>query len=241
MIKRIFTIILIIIAIGLRGCWIKGGDRSVKVPVITVYSETIQKTADGTTVASKSGVSAEVLQTINDSLRELFTDASAKNYQNNLVAGAVIIYALHDCGISPESQTPGIKVRADNYDGSLYDLYNPKGKGVKDGIGQIWAAEYYIYNGDGTMSQEYAICTQANGQNVSLALIRNTSRFGKEHRILHDNDFAEYLRTLTHTDESNSHNIIAYTTRGNLQNAVKFPSAIDAGGMAKGRLVKIEN
>jgi hypothetical protein len=102
-------------------------------------------------------------------LAELQLDITAENRTGNITPSELVVYVLHTCQPSPESHTPSFLLRADNYDGSIYD------QDPSPGIGRIYAAEYVIADGN-VISNEYVIC-----QSDDEVYTKNVVRFGPEH------------------------------------------------------------
>lgn len=236
MIKRIFTIIGLIIAIGLIGGFKGCKNSTPKGTVLTVFSDTRQFTArNNVMIASKSGVSNEFLTAVDDSM-DIFRADIARNplwNSHNIAPELVIIYALHNCVNSPESQTPSFRIRADDYDGTVFDQ-NPK-----QGIGEILAAEYVIqdiYNGVYVLTNEWVVCSISSGQAVSRIYAKRVARYGYEHKFLFDWFPAEYERTKNHAASGISHPLIE-TNDGESLMALDFkPKDVFAlGGNANGR------
>lgn len=231
--KKVWITILII---GVIFCTAKSCKKNnTSSEVITVYSQTIQHTPKwGTTVASLSGVSENILNDIDEAMTKLRDDIEAEGKYPGINTNPSIytIYALHTCTLSPEARIPAFKVRADNYDGSEYD------QDPRPGIGYVFAAEYVIKDLVGPaqwrVSDEYIICSQGDGQDVEDSYVKNVARYGLEHIFLSRVDFPRYLATETHSG-GNGHPIIPET------NAAKslFSSKVDfvgLSGAAKGRV-----
>ena len=132
--------------------------------------------------------SAQLL-VIDEAFTELFADAKAFGYPENSVLH-YNHYQVNEvaCTPSPETGTFSFSLRADNYDGSIYDQYNPKGSGVKDGIGMILASEQIISY---TPTVSFKVCTDSS-------VLKNVTRYGGEHGILRVLDPMYYAQTETH-------------------------------------------
>jgi hypothetical protein len=160
-------------------------------PTVTEVHTTrsnIQKTSSGVTVASKAGVSADVLNAVDAGWKQAIADGKASGYTQKLEASNyTVLIPDEPCQPSTEQQIPSFKVRADNYDGSQYDLNNPLGQGVKDGIGIIWASE---------MVASYEPKIEAF---VCPEVAQNGTDYGFEHGLVKFNDPAYYAVTATHT------------------------------------------
>lgn len=163
---------------------VKNGD-------VATTNEVSQSTPKGARVFSKSGVTDTVLSLIDKGLDGAFADAIASGYGDKLTHSEYEIFIpKFGCVASPESQTPSFMLRADSYDGTEYDIHNPKGSGIKDGIGVIYAAEMVKsmgYNGVGQM-----ICC------AEESVIENATRYGAEHIIVANNDPVYHNRTWFH-------------------------------------------
>lgn len=152
---------------------------------VIVYSDVLETTPAGVRVASKNGVGMAFLDRIDNSLRRLFENAVRDGYTQKLSFSDYIIYVKHDWELSPVDRIPSFRVRADNYDGTIYDV-DPR-----RGIGYVFATEYVIKIGDAPTG-EYVITTDPNN------LERNV-RYGAEHIVLYFNDPVKYYATETHT------------------------------------------
>lgn len=155
------------------------------IPDVEVFSDVIQTTPLGAMVASKTGVSDEVIRIIDRELSELFLDAAALNWTNWMEHNKYIIYVLHTCVPSPVDHVLSFKVRADNYDGTVYDV-DPR-----TGIGYVYAAERVLLVGE-VPTGEYIVCND-------LSVLPNSVRFGPEHILAYYNDRSYYEETKTHT------------------------------------------
>lgn len=180
------AILILFLAITLSGCgWLKGGDKSQKnKPVLQVYSNVQERTRNGVLIASKNGTVSELKDVVDASLDDLFADASYLGYTNTLNFSDYIIYVLDNCTPSPGQGVPSFRLRADEYDGTIFD------QDSRPGIGYILASEYVIKEGS-TPTTEYVICND-------LANAANNVRYGAEHIILSRNNQAEYQRTEYH-------------------------------------------
>lgn len=167
---------------------------------VIVYSDVIETTPGGVRVASKNGVGMALLQRIDDAHSRLFVDAAQEpyNYRNGLSPSEFIIYVKHDWVLSPVTRTPSFKVRADNYDGTEYDV-DPR-----SGIGYVYATEYVIQD-NGVPTGEYVITNDPNTWDLNV-------RFGGEHYIINRNDPVRDAQTKTHLD-GKGHPLIAMVER----------------------------
>jgi hypothetical protein len=194
---RYYLIILAVIFlafVAMSGCKKKKSDNGTQ---LTVYSTTQERTANGALVASALGESSELKQAIDESLTNVFADAAALGYSNKLSHSDYIIYVLDDCIPSPVNHTPSFKLRADEYDGTVFD------QDPRPGFGYILASEFVIQDGTPpTPTTEYVVCND-------LENIRDSARYGAEHIILYNNNLPEYDRTKFHGNGVN-HPIIPY-------------------------------
>jgi hypothetical protein len=154
----------------------------------------VQTTSLNIVVRSVSGVNPDILDSIDAAWQAAHADALASGYTEKLNPVEYLVYADTDCVPSPEQNTPSFKLRADNYDGTDFDQYNPSGRGVKDGIGVIYASEMVVDSGLGSPYQ-------ATAEIVACAAnIRTSARYGFEHILAIHNDSAYYNRTATHLE-----------------------------------------
>lgn len=195
--KNLILILLILVAILGAGC---KKDKKKPEPLLTVYSDVQERTPAGALVASKSGVTEAFKQAVDQELSILFADSSALGYVNKLNHADYVIYAYPDCTLSPETQTPSFKIRADNYDGTQFDT-DPR-----PGIAYIYAAELVVKQqinlAEWTVLPQYVVCYYAEPDQTS----RNAIRYGPEHIILFYNWLGKYLETETHV--SSGHPLI---------------------------------
>lgn len=140
-----------------------------------------QTTPKGAVVFSKDGVSSTVLNLIDAGLDGAFADARISGYTQKLEHSSYEIWIpRYACIPSPEGRVPSFLIRSDSYDGTVYDYYNPKGAGVKDGVGVIYAAEMVTnlgFGGRGAM-----VCCSDE------SVVENATRYGAEHIIIANND-----------------------------------------------------
>ena len=218
------TILLIVVlafaAFGFK-CNKNGGSNNE--PIITVYSQTQQRTPKGALVASLSGVRPEFLEAVDEELTEVFRDVAGRNYTSAISHSEYVIYALHNCVLSPESQTRSFLIRADAYDGTIYD------QDPRPGIGKIYAAEMVLADGNAIRTQ-YIVCDtpQVDGD------LRDALRYGPEHILLYFNDRAEFDRTWFHGNGI-SHPLIRSVNgerRDSRQNVEKR-DVVDFGGFVR--------
>ena len=192
----ILIISAVVIGIGVA-LWLRQRKKQKRIEessTVTVYSDWIQYAANGARVCSRSGKSEAFLATVNTVLNELFLDAAAQGYTQWLSGSSYTIYVLDGCPPSPEQGIPSFKIRADNYDGTVFD------QDPRPGIGYVLASEYVILDANGAPTGEYVIC---DSDAYREANIEN----GPDHIILYYNDRQRYEETKTHTATS-GHRII---------------------------------
>ena len=180
-----------------------------------------ERTPNGVLIASKRGESSEFKDTVDSSLNDLFADASALGYSNALNFSDYIVYVLDDCTPSPEQHIPSFRLRADEYDGTIFD------QDSRPGIGYILASEFVIKDGNAPTT-EYVICND-------LANARNNARYGPEHIILSRNNLQEYQRTEFHGNGV-YHPIVASRNNALRPEPETMREVIDASGFATGRI-----
>jgi len=157
--------------------------------VVKMSRESSQRTPQGAWTFSKRQLSADQLSLIDAGLNEAFNDARLSGYAQALDHGFYHINTvINDCVLSPEQRIPSFYLRADDYDGTEFDQYNPKGKTFKDGISIILAAEMVqsLY-GIGEMY----VCKESN-------ILQGGIRNGAEHIIIYNNDSVYYNQTWFH-------------------------------------------
>ena len=184
----IFLLITVTFCFGFKGCN-KSKFSSSSEPLVQVYSNVKESSPRGIHIASRSGVSADFKNAADEELDKLFYDSRALGYTNNLNFSDYTIYVLPDCQITPVNHGRAFLVRADSYDGSIYD------QDPRTGHGKIFAAEMVIVEPNGFISNEYIVCDAPGGVDEEL---RNAIRYGPEHIILKRNDEAEFQRTWYH-------------------------------------------
>jgi hypothetical protein len=150
-----------------------------------------QRTGQGVTIYSRAGLTPQHLTDADAALDELFKDVEAAYPGQTLPIalgfGNYDIYEPdHDCILSPESRTPSFYVRDGRlqYDGGIYDQYNSRGPGVKDGASVVLAPERVwgmtttgsTTEGSPTPRAKFLICPD-------LSVWRNGVRFGAEHNV----------------------------------------------------------
>jgi hypothetical protein len=159
----------------------------------------VEYTPLGVKLLSNCGTTAEYRAAIDESLTQLFRDAQVLGYFDKTQHTDYTIHVKCDCRPSPESGTPSWRIRADEYDGTVFDQ-NPA-----PGIGEVLAAEQVITFND-MVFPEFIICSSND-----LEYVKNVARYGAEHIILAFNDRAEYERTRFHGTDI-SHPIIPIFT-----------------------------
>lgn len=106
--------------------------------------ECSQATPLGAKVFSKNCTSDEFLRLADEGISDALRDAAVSGYTSDARSNVNSFYEVY-IPVSPcvrgDSGGVGFAIRADVYDGTDYDKYNPKGVKVKDGIGVILAAE----------------------------------------------------------------------------------------------------
>ena len=159
-------------------------------------ANTVQFTASGARVESSAEISVESLQTIDEALREVFSDAAALNYSNVLTHGEYKIYVHREC--TDRNGVMNWLGEAPNYDQTEFD-HDPR-----VGHTKVYRAEEVI-RVNGAIVPRFIICldTQPN--------MANTTRYGAEHVILFFNDRDLYYQTETHL--TGGHPIIPFRTR----------------------------
>lgn len=146
-----------------------------------------QKTDSGVKVVSKDAVNRAILSAVEDGYQQAKKDAITSGYKNKLEGSNYTVLIPDDpCEPSTVQAIPSFKLRADNYDGSIFDLYNPQGQNVKDGIGIIWAAEKV----ESYDPAEGFVCPE---------LAKNGTDYFCEHVLAFWNHRAYFDATATHT------------------------------------------
>lgn len=157
--------------------------------VVKTSHEVSQQTPNGSWVFGKRAVSPNQLTLVDNGLTEAFNDARLSGYSHALAPQFYQIYTVIDaCVLSPEQQIPSFYLRADSYDGTEFDQYNPKGKLQGDGIGVVLAAEMVMSLSE--IGQMY-VCKEAN-------VLKDAVRNGSEHIIAYNNDAEYYNLTWWH-------------------------------------------
>lgn len=165
---------------------------------VATSDEKVQTTPKGARVLSKKGVSDKCLELVDLGLSDAFEAAVASGYTNQtpMEFGFYdILIPNIDCVPSPEQKIPSFLIRADNYDGTEFDQHNPKGVGVKDGIGVTFCAEMVVSlgtPGSSLLRGQMVCCSDES-------VVRDATRNGAEHIIIAFNDTDYYWETQTHT------------------------------------------
>jgi len=183
--RKLILIFCLFVATTAFDCGGDGGKQS------GAGKDLTQTTAAGVTVISQGGITPEQLDTINTSVTELLADAKALGFTEHLDPRLYTIGIVAGCEPSSDG-TPSFRIRADDYDGSIYD------KNPAPGIGEVLAAERVLVErkqSDWTLypGNSYQICPG------NLELMANTSRYGLEHILLYWNRFGEYEATANHS------------------------------------------
>ena len=186
--NRIFIFFLLVLTLcfGFKGCGKKINPANE--PLLKVYSDVKETSPRGINFDSQAGVSDELKIAADESLDVLFNDSRAQGYTNNLNFSDYTIYILPDCVPSPVTQTRSFLIRADSYDGTIYD------QDARTGIGKTFAAEMVIVEPNGFITNEYVVCSAASADQE----FRNAVRYGAEHIILKRNNEQEFQRTWFH-------------------------------------------
>lgn len=149
-----------------------------------------RQTNTGARILAAKEITTSQIETVDADITAVIKDAIASGYANALDPNGYWIYfPANDCQLSPRDHVPSFEIRADNYDGSEFDQYNPKGQGVKDGIGVVFAAEMVL---DDVSPTHIAI--------VACPDTPNAARNGIEHGIIAHNDPEYNNLTIYHGD-----------------------------------------
>lgn len=181
--KRIILFLVLLLA----GCsstvdWENEPQGSVK-----LSHKTSQHTPNGAYVYSGNGISQEQLSAIDTGLQLAFTDAISSGYSVGMNSNQYMIgIPVYPCVPSPIQGVPSFKIKANDYDGTEFDVYNPKGAGVRDGIGVILASEMVL-----SLTGDMVVCPD-------ISQLKNAVRNGAEHCLIHQNDQEYYNITWFH-------------------------------------------
>lgn len=163
--------------------------------VVETGTQFQQTTAKGARVFTNRRLTVIQLNLIDAGLDDAERDAIASGYKIRLPHSFFeIAIPKLDCIPAPESGDPGFVIRADNFDGTEYDTFNPKGKGVMDGVGVIFAAEMVVNVGSPDLTTTKARIVVCPNREI----LRNGVRFGAEHIWIARNDAEYYLETESH-------------------------------------------
>lgn len=176
-------ILLFVVMVGVA-LWIKSRPREVEVKLpFPTWCDKEQK-LDGVIFCSKHGVSDAFMQTAVQSLDKLNEDLQRVGYQRFDKTGFVV-FIKHDC--VDRNGTPAWLIRADDYDGTVFD------QDPTPGVGKIYAAEYVITGPFGAVADMEIVCLLDNP-----VYIRNAVRYGKEHIELFKQDREKFYQTVNH-------------------------------------------
>lgn len=221
---RVLTMILILVVgvFVLTGFACGDGDKTK--PAEGQKPNTVETTAKGATINSKSGTSAEIKNMIDASMTEVFADAKAAyNYQNKMSHSDYTVYVEDGCVLSPVDKLLSFKISAPDYNGTIYDV-NPD-----PNIGEVYAAEMVVQvrGEDWGMKvvPEYIMC---NDTSVSGS---EAARNGPEHILHYFNDMVKFNETVYH-GSGISHPIIPHRGRSHGTHSKQKP--------AKGKSIKTE-
>ncbi len=162
---------------------------------VMTSTKVTQTTPAGVRVFSEFGLPSSSLELIDFGLSDAFFGARASGYAEFLDHKRFEIFIPKlGCERSPVNNTAAFKIRADAYDASEFDQYNPKGEGVKDGIGVILAPEMVLALGTIENQKGQMVCCP------DPAELRRFVRYGAEHILIANNDPAYYWATWYHGD-----------------------------------------
>jgi hypothetical protein len=209
--------------------------------VLTDKSKT-QKTKEGATVYSHSGISDSQLSAIDAGLSRAFGNAKLSSYfdeRSNQYSFYDIFIPPYSCTPSPIQRIPSFILHADQYDGTIYDQYNPKGKETdataiaqgfvnkRDGKGVIYAAEMVLSLGtpesQPARGQMY-ICPDSATEPANN---------GAEHILIANNDPDYYWATQFHA--LGGHPLLPHNVQSSL--SVRFNRPATKDGSVNGNLV----
>lgn len=166
-----------------------------KLPPGTVPAATgvTRFTAKGVEFMSNREPGGGVLQMIDYGIEALNTAASTDGFRQTKGHGFYwITTPPFDCIPSPEGRVPSFLVNGGTaYDGTIYDQFNPKGRGVKDGISVIYASEMVLSVGTPGSIPERGflyVCPDASH-------LEDAVRNGAEHIHLANYPYNEINRT----------------------------------------------
>ena len=200
----------ILLFLAVSGFGFKACKKDAPEPIVKVYADVQERTPRGVLIASQTGVSDVFKSVVDEELERLFADAGALNYVSTVNHSDYVLYAVPNCQLSPVSRTRSFLIRADVYDGTIYD------QDPKAGVGRIYAAELVAGDGRGGIADAYVVCdTPTVDQDL-----RDAIRFGPEHIILKRNNEGEFWRTWYHGNGI-AHPLIASTDSAPRRRTVK--------------------
>lgn len=210
-IKVLLAVIIVLVGLG-KSCKDKKAPAA---PRLTVDCSSQQRSSatNGAVVCGRTAVPATQLAAIDEELRALSTDVDKLNYSKGRLPSDYVVFVYEGCQLSPESHTRSFLVDGGpapplGYDGTIYDQWNPKGKGVADGVSRIFASEMVIANGFGQLSNGYIVCRPPAVDQE----FRNAVRFGPEHLLFYWNDRGKFEATKIH--QSGGHPLIPRSNQG---------------------------
>lgn len=188
---------------AVKRVWDKDGS------VVPVARDAHQTTTKGSHVYSRTGLSQEHLNQVDEALTELFADVRAGfpgefdefTFQHG---NYDIFEPSFDCVPSPEQQIPSFYVKDTSlaYDGSQYDQYNSQGPNVKDGRSVVLAPERVF----GMMTPQ---STPRRGMMLvcpDLRYWRDSIRYGGEHIVAESGEGS----LLALADQARTHTVIGH-------------------------------
>lgn len=234
--KYILYTVLIFGLMMISACGGNNGASVVPLPHgdVSISDKVVQTTPLGTQVRSEKGVSDADLVSVDEGITQAINDGKSSGWTNTQTPynhSLYIVYIpLNGCKPSPLQQIPSFLIRADNYDGSIYDQYNSKGllpteqqnsfdKYVRDNIGVIYAAEMLMgLNTPGSVTNNipnthasFVVCQET---------LKEGSRYGAEHNIIAHYDANYFKETMTHSTKA--HPLLPYITRNNKKDTDSF-------------------
>jgi hypothetical protein len=142
-------------------------------------------------------LSAEQLAAVDAGVKRALDNAKISGYTNerSLVPSFYHVQTPpFECMLSPEQKIPSFLLRADEYDGTEYDQYNPDGKGEHDSRGVIFATEMVLSPGTEPSVPNYGWMYVCSDISVLAEGVNN----GAEHILIANNDWAYYWQTEFH-------------------------------------------
>jgi hypothetical protein len=178
---------LVVIFTLFYSCGGNSPPGNISEPITDVHTtrSVTQKTSSDVEVVSKSGVNLAVIYNVEDGYQKAKRDALASGYTQKLEGSNYTVLIPDDpCTEVGESKTPAFKVRADNYDGTEFDL-DPR-----PGVGVTWAAEMVASYGIAGGRMEGYVCPD---------IAANGTEYFMEHGLARWNEDSWYRATETHT------------------------------------------